>query len=288
MYRPSTSYKRLTLTVFSRRLNAIKLLLNAYFCGLNENSFMPEALVVIPTYNEIENIEHILHKVFSLPEAFHVLVIDDGSPDGTARAVAQMQATYQGKLFLLERKGKLGLGTAYIAGFKWALENSYNYIFEMDADFSHNPEDLVRLYHTARDEKYDLTIGSRYINGVNVVNWPMSRVLLSYFASAYVRFITGMPIQDATAGFKCYRSRVLSHINLDKINFVGYAFQIEMKFITWKSGFKIKEVPVIFTDRTAGVSKMSKNIVREAIFGVVKLKLKSLFKKWPQAQPIAD
>jgi dolichol-phosphate mannosyltransferase len=249
---------------------------------------MPEALVVIPTYNEIENIERILHKVFSLPEAFHVLVIDDGSPDGTARLVTQLQATYQGQLFLLERKGKLGLGTAYIAGFKWALENSYNYIFEMDADFSHNPDDLVRLYHTARDEKYDLTIGSRYINGVNVVNWPMSRVLLSYFASAYVRFITGMPIQDATAGFKCYRSRVLSHINLDTINFVGYAFQIEMKFITWKSGFKIKEVPVIFTDRTAGTSKMSQNIVREAIIGVIKLKLKSLFKKWPQAQPIAD
>lgn len=247
---------------------------------------MPEALVIIPTYNEKDNIERILHKVFSLEENFHVLVIDDGSPDGTARIVAGLQETYQRKLFLLERKGKLGLGTAYIAGFKWALEQKYRFVFEMDADFSHNPDDLVRLYLTARDGKYDLVIGSRYINGVNVVNWPMSRVLLSYFASAYVRFITGMPIQDATAGFKCYRSRVLEHINLDKINFVGYAFQIEMKFVTWKSGFRIKEIPVIFTDRTAGASKMSNRIVREAVFGVIKLKVSSCFKSWPKATPI--
>jgi dolichol-phosphate mannosyltransferase len=249
---------------------------------------MPEALVIIPTYNEIDNIEKILRKVFTLSDPFHVLIIDDGSPDGTANVVKRLQSEFSDRLFLLERSGKMGLGTAYIAGFKWAIERQYDFIFEMDADFSHNPDDLSRLYHTAKDELFDLVIGSRYINGVNVVNWPMSRVLLSYFASAYVRFITGMPIQDATAGFKCYRRRVLEKIDFNKIHFVGYAFQIEMKFNTWKRGFGIKEIPVIFTDRTAGTSKMSHGIIREAVFGVIKLKVLSYFKKWPQEKTIQN
>jgi dolichol-phosphate mannosyltransferase len=241
---------------------------------------MPEALVIIPTYNEIENIERILRAVFALPDPFHVLVIDDGSPDGTANKVTEMQAEFPKRLMLLERTGKLGLGTAYLTGFDWALEHGYQYIFEMDADFSHNPEDLVRLYHTAKDEGADLVIGSRYVKGVNVVNWPMSRVLLSYFASAYVRFITGMPIQDSTAGFICYRRHVLETIERKRIHFVGYAFQIEMKFNAWKHGFKIKEIPVIFTDRSLGTSKMSQGIIREAVFGVISLKLKSFFRKY--------
>lgn len=241
---------------------------------------MPEALVIIPTYNEIENIERILRAVFALPDPFHVLVIDDGSPDGTGKKVTEMQVEFPKQLMLLERTGKLGLGTAYLTGFDWALEHNYQYIFEMDADFSHNPEDLVRMYHTAKDEGADLVIGSRYIKGVNVVNWPMSRVLLSYFASAYVRFITGMPIQDSTAGFICYRKHVLETIERKRIHFVGYAFQIEMKFNAWKHGFKIKEIPVIFTDRSLGTSKMSHGIIREAVFGVISLKIKSFFRKY--------
>ncbi|WP_066835197.1 polyprenol monophosphomannose synthase [Rufibacter ruber] len=241
---------------------------------------MKESVVVIPTYNEIENIQAIIRKVFSLPHPFHVLIIDDNSPDGTAEAVERLQAEFPEQLFLERRKGKLGLGTAYIHGFKYALRNGYRYIFEMDADFSHNPEDLLHLYHACAIDGYDLAIGSRYSNGVNVVNWPMSRVLLSYFASKYVRFITGMPIHDATAGFKCYRSHVLETINLDRIRFIGYAFQIEMKFLTYKFGFKIKEVPIIFTDRAKGQSKMSKGIIKEAFLGVIQMKLSSMFRSF--------
>lgn len=249
---------------------------------------MPEALVIIPTYNEIENIERILHAVIGLPEPFHVLVIDDGSPDGTAEKVKEIQSAHPEVLHILERTGKLGLGTAYLTGFDWALKHGYEYIFEMDADFSHNPKDLVRLYHAAKDEGADIVIGSRYIKGVNVVNWPMSRVLLSYFASAYVRFITGMPIQDSTAGFICYQRHVLETINLKRIQFVGYAFQIEMKFNAWKHGFKIKEIPVIFTDRSLGTSKMSHGIIREAVFGVFYLKLKSFFRTYKTKQTKAQ
>lgn len=240
---------------------------------------MSDSLVIIPTYNEKENIAKMIHKVFSLPYAFHLLIIDDGSPDGTANIVKELQQQYPQQLFLEQRSGKLGLGTAYIHGFKWALARNYEYVFEMDADFSHNPEDLVRL-RQACVEGADLAIGSRYITGINVVNWPMSRVILSYFASKYVQFITGMPVNDATAGFKCYRREVLSTINLNKIKFVGYAFQIEMKFTTWKFGFNLVEVPIIFTDRSEGTSKMSKGIIREAIFGVLQMKFNSLFKKY--------
>lgn len=246
---------------------------------------MAETLVIIPTYNEKENIERILRKVVSLADGFHVLVIDDGSPDGTADIVRSVQAEFPEQIFMVERKGKLGLGTAYITGFKWGLKRNYKFIFEMDADFSHNPEDLTRLYHAAKDDNADLVIGSRYIKGVNVVNWPMSRVLLSYFASAYVRFVTGMPVQDSTAGFICYRDTVLKTIDLERIHFVGYAFQIEMKFTAWKHKFTIKEVPVIFTDRSLGTSKMSGGIIREAVFGVLSLKFKSLFRKYPTALP---
>ena len=241
---------------------------------------MSQNLVIIPTYNEKENIAAMIDKVFSLEEDFDLLIIDDNSPDKTAEIVKAKQKEYPGKLFLLERPGKQGLGTAYLVGFKWALEHGYSFIFEMDADFSHNPEDLVRLLRTARDEGYDIVIGSRYTQGVNVVNWPMSRVLLSFFANKYVRFITGLPVNDATAGFKCYRREVLEKILQDPPKFVGYAFQIEMKFKAWKYGFKIKEIPIIFTDRKAGASKMSKGIVREAVFGVIKLKVSSWFKKW--------
>lgn len=235
-------------------------------------------MVVIPTYNEIENIEAIIQKVFSLPHPFHVLIVDDNSPDGTAQAVMRLQTEYPDRLFLEQRKGKLGLGTAYIHGFKYALREGYQYIFEMDADFSHNPNDLISLHQACAVEGYDLAIGSRYSSGVNVVNWPMSRVLLSYFASRYVRLVTGMPIHDATAGFKCYSRQVLETIKLDKIRFIGYAFQIEMKFLTYKFGFKIKEVPIIFTDRTKGQSKMSKGIIREAFLGVIQMKLDSYFR----------
>ena len=237
-------------------------------------------LIIIPTYNEIENIENIIRKVFSLEESFSILIIDDGSPDGTAKKVKQLQKEFSNTLFIEERKGKLGLGTAYILGFKWALKKDYQYIFEMDADFSHDPNDLSRLLKACKENGGDLAIGSRYVKGVNIVNWPMSRLLMSYFASKYVKAITGMPIHDSTAGFKCYKRKVLEKINLDKIEFVGYAFQIEMKFTSWKYGFNIIEVPVIFTDRQEGNSKMSGGIFYEALFGVIKMKVKSFFKNW--------
>ena len=237
-------------------------------------------LIIIPTYNEIENIENIIRKVFSLEESFSVLIIDDGSPDGTAKKVKELQKEFSDTLFIEERTGKLGLGTAYILGFKWALNKNYQYIFEMDADFSHDPNDLSRLLKACKEDGGDVAIGSRYVKGVNIVNWPMSRLLMSYFASKYVKAITGMPIHDSTAGFKCYKRRVLEKINLDKIEFVGYAFQIEMKFTSWKYGFNIVEVPVIFTDRQEGNSKMSGGIFYEALFGVIKMKVKSFFKNW--------
>lgn len=241
---------------------------------------MNKRIVIIPTYNEIENIRAIIEKVLTLEPVFDVLVVDDGSPDGTATEVKQIQTTHPDRIHLLERKGKLGLGTAYIAGFKYALVNGFDYIFEMDADFSHSPSDLVRLYDACAHDGAYMSIGSRYINGVNVVNWPIGRVLMSYFAGIYVRFITGMPVMDATAGFVCYRRKVLETIPLDQIKFIGYAFQVEMKFTTWKYGFKMIEVPIIFTDRTKGESKMSANIFQEAIFGVIQLKINSLFKRY--------
>src|SRR6056300_1091943 len=240
---------------------------------------MSRALVIIPTYNEIENIEKMLNTVLALPGGYEVLIVDDGSPDGTADVVRKLMDVHGGRIHLECRTGKLGLGTAYIHGFQWALARDYAYIFEMDADFSHDPKDLPRLLDACALYKADLAIGSRYSNGVNVVNWPMSRVLLSYFASKYVRFITRMPIHDATAGFKCYKRATLEGINFDKIHFVGYAFQIEMKFKVWQRKMSIVEVPVIFTDRTEGQSKMSSGIIKEAIFGVIKLKLWSLFQK---------
>lgn len=239
-----------------------------------------DSLVIIPTYIEAENIQAILDSVFDLEYSFHVLVVDDNSPDGTAELVKEYLSTkYAGRLFLLPRDKKMGLGTAYIAGFRWALAREYEYIFEMDADFSHNPKDLVRLLHACKEEAADMSIGSRYVTGVNVVNWPMSRVVLSWLASKYVRFVMRMDIHDTTAGFVCYRRHVLEKINLDKVQFIGYAFQIEMKFKTYEKGFKIVEVPVIFTDRTKGESKMSQKIISEAIFGVIKLKVKSLFSR---------
>ena len=241
---------------------------------------MNTRIVIIPTYNEIENIQAIIEKVLSLEPVFDILIVDDGSPDGTADCVKSLQKANPDRIHLLERKGKLGLGTAYIAGFKYALSKSYEYIFEMDADFSHNPDDLVRLFAACAEDGAYMAIGSRYINGVNVVNWPIGRVLMSYFAGFYVRFITGMPIQDATAGFVCYRRKVLETIPLDEIKFIGYAFQVEMKFTTWKYKFKMTEVPIIFTDRTKGESKMSANIFKEAIFGVIQLKINSLFKRY--------
>jgi len=237
-------------------------------------------VVIIPTYNEKENIEAIVRKVFTLDPAFDVLVVEDNSPDGTAAIVRKMMSEFEGKLFMEERKGKLGLGTAYIHGFKWSLEKGYDYIFEMDADFSHNPNDLIRLYHATAQDGNDVAIGSRYINGVNVVNWPMGRVLMSYYASAYVRIITGLSIRDTTAGFMCYTAKVLKSMDLDRIKFTGYAFQIEMKFTATKMGYKVKEVPIIFTDRTLGTSKMSNGIFKEAIFGVIRLKWKSFFRKY--------
>ncbi len=240
---------------------------------------MSDCLVIIPTYKEKENIERIIRKVFSLEKELHVLVVEDNSPDGTADIVKRLMKEFPEQLFIEERKGKLGLGTAYIHGFKWALNRSYEFIFEMDADFSHNPNDLLRLYHACKVEGADLSIGSRYIKGVNVVNWPMGRILMSYFASVYVRMVTGMKIQDTTAGFKCYTRKVLETIELDKIKFTGYAFQIEMKFTAWKLGFQLKEVDIIFTDRTEGESKMNKSIFKEAIFGVMELRIRSIFKK---------
>ncbi|UOR06044.1 polyprenol monophosphomannose synthase [Hymenobacter aerilatus] len=244
---------------------------------------MNNGLVLIPTYNERENAELIVRKVFSLPAAFDVLVIDDGSPDGTAAVVRQLQQEFPDRLFLEERAGKQGLGTAYLHGFRWALRRDYGYVFEMDADFSHNPEDLIRLYEACTQQGYDLAIGSRYIQGVNVVNWPMDRVLMSWFASAYVRIVTGMPIMDATAGFKCYSAKVLRTVVRHRIRFVGYAFQIEMKWLAYKYGFRIKEVPIIFTDRTRGTSKMSKGIFKEAFFGVLQMKVSSWFRRFNRA-----
>ena len=238
-----------------------------------------DSIVIIPTYNEKENIENIIRAVLSLEHEFHVLVIDDGSPDGTAQIVKEMMTELPDKIFLLERSGKLGLGTAYIMGFKWALERDYEYIYEMDADFSHNPNDLPRLYEACAKEGADVSIGSRYVSGVNVVNWPIGRVLMSYFASKYVRFITRIPVHDTTAGFVCYRRKVLEAINLDAIRFKGYAFQIEMKYTAYKLGFKIKEIPVIFINRVLGTSKMSSSIFGEAVFGVIRLKLEAIPKK---------
>lgn len=248
---------------------------------------LSDSLVLIPTYNEKENIEKIIRKVFSLTQVFHILIIDDGSPDGTADIVRQLQGEFAGKLYLEERNGKQGLGTAYIFGFKWGLKNDYEFIFEMDADFSHNPDDLIRLREACLKD-CDVAIGSRYIKGVNVVNWPMSRVLMSYFASVYVRFVTGIPIQDATAGFKCYRRIVLETIELNKIKFVGYAFQIEMKFTALKHGFKVVELPIIFTDRTEGTSKMSTRIFREAFLGVIQMKVSSWFRTYQKPKSRAE
>ncbi len=244
---------------------------------------MSKALVIIPTYNEIENIEKMIDTVFSLPREFDLLIIDDGSPDGTGTFVKEKMPSFKDKLHIIERQGKLGLGTAYIAGFKWALENNYEYIFEMDCDFSHNPSDLIKLYK-ACENGADVAIGSRYKSGVNVVNWPMGRVLMSYFASRYVRFITGLPINDTTAGFKCYRNKVLKSIEFDKIKFKGYAFQIEMKFTAWKLGYNLEEVPIVFTDRQQGKSKMSGGIFNEAFWGVIKLKISSFFRKYKKAE----
>ena len=238
--------------------------------------FMSDTLVIIPTYNEKENIQAIIEAVFKQKKRFHILVVDDNSPDGTAEIVERLITQYSDALFIEKRTGKNGLGTAYIHGFKWAIQKKYDYIIEMDADFSHNPKDLVRLYNACEKGGADVSIGSRYSQGVNVVNWPMKRVLLSYFASKYVRFITRIPIHDTTAGFVCYKRNVLETIKLNKIRFVGYAFQIEMKFKAWKHNFNIKEVSVIFTDRTEGTSKMSDGIIYEALFGVIKMKFKGL------------
>ena len=254
-----------------------------------------DSIIIIPTYNEKENIEKIIRTIFSLEKSFHILVVDDGSPDGTASIVKGLMAQefsdslfilerqeFSDSLFILERSGKLGLGTAYITGFKWALEHGYDYVFEMDADFSHDPNDLPRLYAACADEGYDLAIGSRYVSGVNVVNWPIGRVLMSYFASKYVRIVTGFKVHDTTAGFKCYKRRVLQTIELDKIRFKGYAFQIEMKFTAYKIGFKIKEVPVIFVNRREGTSKMSGGIFGEAFFGVMRLRWDGWTRKYPK------
>ena len=242
-----------------------------------------DSVVIIPTYNEKENIEKIIRAVFGLSKCFHILVIDDGSPDGTAGIVhGLMEKEFADRLFIIERAGKLGLGTAYITGFKWAMEHGYDYIFEMDADFSHDPNDLPRLYAACHDEGYDVAIGSRYVSGVNVVNWPMGRVIMSYYASAYVRIVTGMNVRDTTAGFVCYRRNVLEAIDLDKIRFKGYAFQIEMKFTAFKMGCCIKEVPIIFVNRVLGTSKMNSSIFGEAVFGVLQLRIRSWFKKYPQ------
>ncbi|MCC8360964.1 polyprenol monophosphomannose synthase [Salinimicrobium sediminilitoris] len=240
---------------------------------------MPDGIVIIPTYNEKENIEKIIKNVFSLQRSFHILVVDDNSPDGTAGIVKSLEPAFKDRLFLIEREGKSGLGTAYIKGFEWVLEREYKYIFQMDADFSHNPNDLIRLFNACRRGGAHVAVGSRYKTGVNVVNWPMSRVLLSWMASKYVRLITAMPVEDTTAGFVCYKREVLERIHLDKIKFVGYAFQIEMKFKAYLAKFRIVEVPVIFTDRTRGTSKMSGSIIWEAVFGVVKMKVNSLFNK---------
>lgn len=246
------------------------------------SGFMSDSIVIIPTYNEKENVENIIRAVFGLEKSFDILIIDDGSPDGTADIVKRLQTEFPKCLFLVERQGKLGLGTAYICGFKWAITHKYDFIFEMDADFSHNPNDLPKLYAACMEQGGDVAIGSRYSNGVNVVNWPLGRVLMSYYASVYVRFITGMKVQDTTAGFKCYRREVLETIDLDRIHFKGYAFQIEMKFTAYKCGYKLVEVPIIFINRVLGTSKMNSSIFGEALFGVLKLKWWSLFRKFPQ------
>ena len=238
------------------------------------------SIIIIPTYNEKENIRDITTAVMTLPVPFELLVIDDGSPDGTADIVRELQEEFPNRVHLIEREGKLGLGTAYIRGFSFAVEHGYDYVYEMDADFSHNPNDLVALYEACAEGGADMSIGSRYIKGVNVVNWPMGRVLMSYFASIYVRLVTGLPIKDSTAGFKCYHRSVLETIDPEKIHFIGYAFQIEMKFTAWKHGFNIVEVPIIFTERAKGNSKMSKGIFKEAIFGVIQMKIRSLFRKY--------
>lgn len=243
---------------------------------------MSDSIVIIPTYNEKENIENIIRAVFGLERKFHILIIDDGSPDGTAEIVKNLQKEFPDALHMVERSGKLGLGTAYIAGFHWALERNYQFVFEMDADFSHNPKDLLKLYDSCANNGADLSIGSRYISGVNVVNWPMGRVLMSYCASIYVKLVTGLSINDTTAGFKCYRREVLQTIELDRIHFKGYAFQIEMKFTAWKCGFTLKEEPIIFVNRELGTSKMSGGIFSEAVMGVLKLKMSSIFRKYPQ------
>jgi len=248
---------------------------------------MSDSIVIIPTYNEKENIEAIIRAVLSLENVFDVLIIDDNSPDGTANIVKELQKSFDKRLYLIERSGKLGLGTAYIMGFDWCLKNGYTYIFEMDADFSHNPVDLNRLYETAQKNAPALVIGSRYVSGVNVVNWPMGRILMSYYGSAYVRFISGIPVRDTTAGFVCYHRQILEHIDFNQIKMKGYGFQIEMKFYTWKIGYKIIEIPIIFTDRKQGTSKMSGGILKEAIFGVFKMKLRSWFIKYPKA-PLND
>ena len=258
-----------------------------YYILLLNDTYMnnSDSIVIIPTYNEKENIENIIRAVFALDKCFHILVIDDGSPDGTAAIVHRLIDTeFADRLFIKERSGKLGLGTAYIAGFKWALEHNYDYIFEMDADFSHDPNDLPRLYAACHDEGYDVAIGSRYVSGVNVVNWPIGRVLMSYFASKYVRFVTGFNVHDTTAGFKCYRRCVLESIPLDQVRFKGYAFQIEMKYTAYKMGYKIKEVPVIFVNRREGVSKMNGGIFGEAFFGVMRLRWNGWFRKYPVAK----
>ena len=241
---------------------------------------MSDSLIIIPTYDEKENIEKIIRKIFSLEKSFHILIVDDGSPDGTVGIVKRLQDEFSEQLHVEERSEKLGLGTAYIHGFKFALERDYQFVFEMDADFSHDPDDLIRLYNANYIDEADISIGSRYVKGVNIVNWPMTRLLMSFFASKYVKTITGMPIHDSTAGFKCYKREVLETINFDKIQFVGYAFQIEMKFKAWKYGFKIVEIPVIFTDRAEGTSKMNGGIFLEAVFGVIQMKMKSWFRPW--------
>lgn len=244
---------------------------------------MSDSLIIIPTYNEKENAAKMIRKVFSLEKSYHVLIVDDGSPDGTADIVKALQSEFSNRLFIEERSGKLGLGTAYIHGFNWGLKRGYDYFIEMDCDFSHNPDDLIRLYNACALEENDLAIGSRYVGGlVNVINWPIGRVMMSYFASRYVKMITGLPVDDTTAGFKCYRKKVVENVLRSNVTFVGYAFQIEMKFKSWKYGYKIKEVPVIFTDRTEGESKMSSSIFYEAFFGVIQMKLKSFFVKYKQ------
>lgn len=249
---------------------------------------MSDSLVIIPTYNERENIVKMIKRVFSLPHPFHILIVDDGSPDGTAQLVKDLQEQYPKQLFLIERSGKLGLGTAYIRGFKWGLEHSYEFIFEMDADFSHHPEDLIRLYQACIDKNADIAVGSRYVKGGKLENWPFDRIFLSYGASLYVRMITWMPVKDPTAGFVVYRRRVLESLNLDKIRFVGYAFQIEMKFASRSLGFKITEVPITFTDRVEGVSKMSKNIVTEAVWGVIQMRWNSFFNTYAQEETLKE